>query len=151
MSSTSTLENQIAALIRKLKEAKEAKKLEEARREAEHKEAEAAAERARLEEQHRLQEEAEAWAERERRDVEERRVEQEKQEEARHRQSCQETSMSPVVTPEPVLLQSKGKGLEVAPESEGVQESRRCDSCVRWNVECVHIKVSDTYLEVLLY
>ena len=40
------------------------------------------------------------------------------------------------------LQQSKGKGPEVALESEGVQESWRCDSCVRQNTECLCIKVS---------
>ena len=42
----------------------------------------------------------------------------------------------------PELPWSKGKGPEVAPESEGVQELQRCDSCVRQNAECIRIKVS---------
>ena len=50
--------------------------------------------------------------------------------------------MTPVAAPETELPQSKGKGLELAPESEGVQESLRCDSCKKWDVECVWIKVS---------
>ena len=85
MSTTSTLEEQIAALVRRLEEVKEAKRLEEAGKEVECKEVEAVAERACLEVQHRLWEEAEAWAEHERCDAEEHRVEQERQEEeARH-------------------------------------------------------------------
>ena len=59
MFTTSALEEQIAALVRRLNETKEAERLEEVQKEAEHKEAEAAAERARKEERRRLQEEAE--------------------------------------------------------------------------------------------
>ena len=50
--------------------------------------------------------------------------------------------MTPLGAPEMELPRSKGKGLELAPESEGAQESQRCNSCERWDVECVHIKVS---------
>ena len=114
----------------------------------ERKEAEAAAERACQEEQRRLQEEAEVQGERERRDEEEHCVKQERQEreeeEARHCQLRQETSLSPVVTLGRELPWSKGKGLELALESEGAQELRRCDSCVRRNTECVCVKVSST-------
>ena len=39
------------------------------------------------------------------------------------------------MTPGLELPWSKGKGPEVAPELEGAQESWRCDSCVRQNVE----------------
>ena len=53
-----------------------------------------------------------------------------------------ESTLTPVAAPEMELPQSKGKGLELAPESEGVQESLRCDSCEKWDVECVRIKVS---------
>ena len=69
-------------------------------------------------------------------------MEQERQEEVRWRESRQETSLSPEASPVPELPWSKGKELEVAPESEVVQESRRCDSCMKWNMECVRIKVS---------
>ena len=55
MSSASTLEAQIAALVQRLEETKEAEWLEN-----ECKEVEAAAERARLEEERRMREEAEA-------------------------------------------------------------------------------------------
>ena len=120
MSSTNTLEEQIAALVRQLEETREAKK----RKEVEWKEAEAVAERAHQEEQRRLREEAEACLKRERRNVEECRVEQERreqeEEEARHRRSCQ--------------------------ESKRAQESQRCDSCERRDVECIQIKVSDEFL-----
>ena len=107
------------------------------------------AKRARQEEQCRLQEEAEAQAERKRRNAEEHCIEQERrekeeEEEARHHQSCQESSLSPVATPGLELPQSKGKGPELALESEGVQESWICNSCIRQNVECVCIKVSST-------
>ena len=40
------------------------------------------------------------------------------------------------------LPKSKGKGSELAPESEGGQELWRCNSCEKRNVECVRIKVS---------
>ena len=59
MSSTNALEEQIVALVRKLKETKEAERMEEACKEVERKEAEVVAERAHLEEQRRLREEAE--------------------------------------------------------------------------------------------
>ena len=51
--------------------------------------------------------------------------------------------MTPLAAPEMELPRSKGKGPELAPESQGVQESQRCDSCERQDVECVRIKVSD--------
>ena len=61
MTSTSALEEQIVALVQRLKETKETERLEEACKEAERKEAEATAERAHLEEEERrLWEEAEA-------------------------------------------------------------------------------------------
>ena len=70
-------------------------------------------------------------------------MEQERQkEEAQQRESCQETSLSPKASPDPELPQSKGKEPEGAPELEVVQESQRCDSCVRQNTECIRIKVS---------
>ena len=132
------------ALVCRLKETKEAERLEEVRKEAEHKEAEAAAEKACLEE-------AEVRAKRERCDTEERHIEQERQEEeARQRESHQETSLSPTVALGPELPQSKGKGPELALESEGAQESWRCNSCVRRNTECVRIKVSAKYLRSLI-
>ena len=68
--------------------------------------------------------------------AEERRLERERQEEVRHRQLRQE------VSPAPELPQSKGKEPELALQSEGGQESRRCDSCVKQNAECIRIKVS---------
>ena len=146
MTSTNTLEEQIAALVRQLKEMKEAKRREEARREAERKEAE----RIHEEEQRRLQAEAEAKAKREGHNAEERRVEQERrkkeEEEVRHHQSHQESTLTPVAAPEPELPGSKGKGPELAPELEGVQESWRCDSCERRDAECVRIKVSGNHL-----
>ena len=39
------------------------------------------------------------------------------------------------------LPRGKGKGPELAPESEGVRDSRRCDSCEKRDTECVRIKV----------
>ena len=79
-------------------------------------------------------------------------MEQERQEEeARRRESRQETLLSPVATLGPELPQSKGKELEVALESEVVQELRRCDSCMRQNAECIHIKVSTSNLMFHLY
>ena len=54
--------------------------------------------------------------------------------------------MTLVVAPEMELPRSKGKGLELALESEGEQESQRCDSCERQDVECVQIKVSGCFL-----
>ena len=54
--------------------------------------------------------------------------------------------MTPVAAPGLELPRSKGKGPELALESEGVQESQRCDSCERQNAECIHVKVSRTNL-----
>ena len=151
MSSSNVLEEQIVALVHQLKETREAKKREDARKEAEWKEPEAAAERACQKEQRRLQAEAEAEAECKRCDAEEHRVKQERwekeEEKVRHRQSCQESTLTPVAAPEMELPWSKGKGPELAPESEGGQESWRCDSCERQNVECICIKVSDFHLK----
>ena len=106
----------------------------------ERKEVEAVAERAHKEEQRRLQEEAEVRIEQERR-------EKEKEEEARCRQSRQESTLTPVAALETELPRSKGKGPELAPESEGVQELRTCDSCKRRNTVCVRIKVGGIILE----
>ena len=112
---------------------------------------EATGEKAREEEQRRLQAEVEAEAERVRHDAEERRVEQEWREqeeevEARCRRSHLESTLTSVAAPvaalETELPRSKGKGLELAPESEGVQELQRCDSCEKRDVECVWNKVS---------
>ena len=47
------------------------------------------------------------------------------------------------------LPQSKGKGLELALESEGAQELRRCNSCERRDAECICIKVSEVLLDVV--
>ena len=121
--------------------------------EAAHKEAEAMAEKAHEEEeQRRLQ----AKAEHVRRDVEERCIEQERQErerevEARRCRSHLESTLTLVAVPETELPKSKGKALELAPESEGGQESWRCDSCEKWNTECIHIKVSDFDLKISIY
>ena len=49
--------------------------------------------------------------------------------------------MTLLVAPETELPKSKGKGPELAPESEGVRESQRCDSCKKQNAECVRLKV----------
>ena len=137
MTSTNALEAQITALVHQLEESKEAERLEEARREAE-----AVAEKACEEEQCRLQ----AEAEQERCDAEERHVEQERwekeEEEAQRRRSCEESTLTPLAAPETELPRSKGKGPELAPESEGAQELQRCDSCERQDRECVQIKVS---------
>ena len=108
---------------------------------------EAAAEKAREEEQRRLQAEAEAEAEHVRRNAEERHVEQERREqeeevEARRRRLHQEFTLTPLAAPETELPRSKGKGPELALESEGAQESQRCDSCERRDMECICIKVS---------
>ena len=111
---------------------------------------EAAAEKAREEEeQRRLWAEAEAEAERVRRDAEERRTEQERcekeeEEEAvvQRRRSCLESTLTPVAAPETELPQSKGKGPELVLESEGGQESWRCNSCEKQNAECICVKVS---------
>ena len=141
---TTALEQQITALLCKLKEMKDAERLEAAR-----KEAEAPAEKAYMEEeQRRLQ----AEAEHARHDAEERRAEQEKrereqEEEARRCRSWEESTLTPLVASEMELPKSKGKGLELVPELEGGQESRRCNSCEKRNVECVRIKVSIIDLE----
>ena len=136
MTSTNALEAQIAALIRQLEETKKAERPEEAQREAE-----AAVEKAHEEEQRRLQAEAEAEAEHERRDAEECHVKQERQEkeeeEVRHHRSHEESTLTPLAAPETELPKSKGKGSELALESEGAQESQRCNSCERWDAECV--------------
>ena len=120
------------------------------RKEAERKEAEVAAERARQEEQQKLREEAEARIEHKRLAIEEqeRREREEEEEEARCRRSHQESTLTPVVAPETELPRSKGKGPELALESEVGQESRRCNSCERWNAECVCIKVSGSHLRI---
>ena len=57
MSSASVLEAQIAALVQRFEEMKEAERWENEHKEAECKEAEAVAERAHLEEERRVQEE----------------------------------------------------------------------------------------------
>ena len=102
----------------------------------ERKEAQWEAEKAHEEEQRRLQAKAEARLEHEWHDAEECRIEQERREqqeeeeaEAQHRRSCLESTLTPVAAPETELPQSKGKGLELATESEGAQESQRCNSC----------------------
>ena len=81
MSSASALEAQIAALVQRLEEVKEAERWENKRKEVECKEVEAAAERAHLEEERRVQEEWEVRAAQERRAAEERGLERERQEE----------------------------------------------------------------------
>ena len=91
-----------------------------------------------------------------RRDAEERRVEQEcrereHEEEARRRRSREESELTPLVAPETELPKSKGKGLGLAPESEGGQESQRCDSCDKRNAECIRIKVSVVDLKNFFY
>ena len=75
--------------------------------------------------------------------AEECRIEQERREqqeeevevEARRCRSRLESTLTPVVALEMELPRSKGKGPELAPESE--EESQRCDSCERWDAECV--------------
>ena len=127
---TSLLEQQIAVLLCQLEETKEAERLEAVR-----KEAEATAEKARVEEeQQRLQAEAEAEAKHVRRVAEQ-------EEEARQRRPHEESSLTPLAAPVMELPTSKGKGPELVLESEGGQELRRCDSCEKRNVECIHIKV----------
>ena len=94
-----------------------------------------------------------------RRDAEERHAEQERrekeeEEEEEEAQQCRlrlESTLTPVAAPETELPQSKGKGPELAPESEGGQESQRCDSCEKWNVECIRVKVSVVDLKNFLY
>ena len=125
--------------------------------EAARKETEAVAEKAHVEEeQRRLQAEVEAEAKRMRCDAEERRVEQERrereqEEEARQRRSREESELTPLAALEMELPTSKGKGPELAPESEGGQESRRCESCEKQNAECVRIKVSIVVLEIFSF
>ena len=156
MSSSNALEEQILALVCQLEETREGERQEEAHREAKHKEVEAVVERACEAEQHRLQEEAEARLKHEWRNAEEHCVEQEpceeEEEEARRCRSRLESTLTPVVAPEMELpwRKGKGKGPELAPESEVGQESRRCDSCERQDVECVRIKVSGFYLKILI-
>ena len=65
----------------------------------------------------------------------------------RRRRLREESSLTPLAAPETELPKSKGKGLELTPESEGGQELWRCDSCEKQNAECVHIKVSIVDLE----
>ena len=146
MTTTTALKQQIAALLCQLEETKEAERLEAAR-----KEAEAVAEKARKEEeQRRLQ----AEAERVRHDAEERRIEQEwcekeeEEEAARRHRSCEESALTPLAAPETELPKSKGKGLELALESEGGQESRRCDSCKKRDAKCVRLKVRGIQLRI---
>ena len=130
---TSLLEQQIAALLRQLEETKEAERLE-----AERKEAEAAAEKARVEEEERR---LQAEAKRMRHIAEQERREREQEEEVRRRRPCEESSLTPLAAMETELPTSKGKGPELVLELEGGQESRRCDSCEKRNVECIRIKV----------
>ena len=73
--------------------------------------------------------------------MEQERREREQEEEARRRRPCKESSLTPLAALVLELPTSKGKGPELVPESEGGQESRRCDSCEKWNAECVCIKV----------
>ena len=103
------------------------------------------AEKARVEEeQRRLQAEAEAEAEHVRRVVEQERHEREQEKEAQQRRPREESSLTPLAALETELPKCKGKGPELAPESEGVRESQRCNSCEKWNVECVRLKVRGT-------
>ena len=133
---TSLLEQQIAALLRQLEETKEAERLEAA-----WKEAEAVAEKACMEEeQQRLQAEVEGEAECVRRVAEQERCEREQEEEAWRCRPHEESSLTPLAAPVMELPTSKGKGPELVPESEGGQESQRCDSCEKRNAECVRIK-----------
>ena len=89
-------------------------------------------------------------------DAEERRVEQEQhereeEEEVRRRRLREELALTPLAALETELPKSKRKGPELAPESEGGQESQRCDSCEKQNAECVCIKVSVVKLTVSFY
>ena len=77
--------------------------------------------------------------------AEERYLEPERQEEAQCCESCQETLLSPRVSPDLELPRKKGKEPELVLESEVVQELQRCNSCVKQNVECIRIKVSDQH------
>ena len=83
-----------------------------------------------------------------RRVAEQERRKKEQEEEARQRRLCEESTSTPLVAPETVLPKSKGKGPELAPESEGVQESQRCDSCEKRNVECVRFKVCSNNVSI---
>ena len=139
---TSLLEQQITTLLRQLEETKEVERLE-----AVQKEAEAMAEKARVEEeQRRLQAEAEAEAERVRRVVEQECRKREQEEEVRRCRPCEESTLTPLAALETESPTSKGKGPELVPESEGGQESRRCDSCKKQNAECVRLKVRGIHL-----
>ena len=96
-----------------------------------------------------------AEAEHVRRNAEERRVEQERREKeeaevAQQRRLRKESELTPLAAPETELPTSKGKGPELAPEPEleGGQESQRCDSCKKWNVEYIRIKVSGYDLRI---
>ena len=60
----------------------------------------------------------------------------------------EESELTPLAAPETELPKSKGKGLELAPESEGGQESRRCDSCEKWDTECIRLKVRGIQLRI---
>ena len=80
--------------------------------------------------------------------IEQERCEQEEEVEVRRHRSCQESTLTPVAAPETELPQSKGKGPELTPESEGVRESRRCDSCEKRDAECVRMKVSGFDLRI---
>ena len=140
---SSLLEQQIAALLRQLKETKEAERLE-----AVWKEAGATAEKAPVEEeQRRLQAEVEAEAKCVRRVAEQECREREQEEEARQRRLREESTSTLLVAPETELPKSKGKGPELALESEGVRESQRCDSCEKRNAECVCLKVCSNKCE----
>ena len=145
MTTTTPLKQQIAAL-HQLEETKEAKKWEEA-----HKKAEAAAEKACEEEQCRLQAEAKRARhdaeEHARHDAEERHVEQERREREEEEEAAQqhrlheESVLTPLAAPEMELPKSKGKGPELAPESEGGQKLWRCDSCEKQKTGCICLKV----------
>ena len=147
MSTSSALEAQIAALLQRLEETKEAEQRENEHKEAERKEVERKeAEQKEAERREAERKEAEAQAARVSREVERRREEQARREEAaRQAEACHESS-PPVIAPETELPRSKGKELENGPETEAEQESQKCDSCVKRNAECIRIKVSPTCL-----
>ena len=65
--------------------------------------------------------------------------------------SCEESELTPLAAPEMELPKSKGKGPELAPESEGGQELQSCDSCKKQNAECIRIKVSGFDLRISNY
>ena len=75
---------------------------------------------------------------------EQERRKREQEEEVRQCRPREESTLTPLVAPEMELPKSKGKGPELAPESEGVRESQRCDSCEKRNAECVRLKVHST-------